>query len=195
MKPEAHSQYPNKASAPRYLPDFSVQSVLDIDFAMLKKLGVKHILFDLDLTLRKPRAAQIEAEIITFLAEEKAKGHFKTLNLATNNMHKLDTFSKPLGAHVFQPFARKGRLIRKPSKQFFTHIIESLDAKPEEIAMVGDKAMFDVDGGNKAGMLTILVAPLGKDLFHDKLLFIRFREKRVLKKARAALQLTQRIAK
>ncbi len=185
MKAEAHAHFRDKKIAPHHLPDFSAKSVLDIDFIKLQSLGIKHVLFDLDLTIRRPRADYIEAEIIAYLVDLRDGGVIKSLNLATNNMSSnLDRFSKPLGARVFQPFYRYGIIMRKPSKRYFMKIIDALDAKPHEIAMVGDKVMFDVKGGNKAGMLTILVDPQGDDLFHDKLLFIRPRERRLLKAAR-----------
>lgn len=192
MKIEAHN-LPRTRRLLSYLPDFSAESVLDIDFAHLQKLGVKHVLFDLDLTIRKPRASEIEAEIITYLVELRDTGVIGSLNLATNNMSSnLDRFSKPLGARVFQPFYSRGIIIRKPNKRYFERIIAELGVKPAEIAMVGDKAMFDVAGGNKAGMVTVLVKPHGKDLFHDKLLLIRFREKRLLKFARKLAAKVQR---
>lgn len=186
MKAEAHHYFDNKTTAPLHLPDFSADSVLDIDFVKLKDLGVKHVLFDLDLTIRKPRAKEIEADIIAYLVGLHEEGVIGSLNLATNNMRSnLDQFSKPLGARVFQPFYRKGMVIRKPNIRYFEHILQVLDADPGEVVMIGDKAMFDVRGGNQAGMHTVLVKPQGKDLLHDKLLFIRFREKRLLKAARA----------
>lgn len=189
MRPEAHNL--PKQHLPKLLPDFSVDDVLDIDFAELKKLGVKHLLFDLDLTLRNPHANELEASIITYLTEERAKHGFASLDLATNNMRDLSRFSEPLSARVFQPFRRGVRLVRKPNPAYFTHILRQLDAQPQEVAMIGDKALFDVAGGNVSGMLTILVAPRGEDPLHDKVLFIRFREKRLLKKARAALALAK----
>lgn len=193
MKAEAYPIFDNKKTAPRYLPDFSVDSVLDIDFKLLRKIGVKHILFDLDLTIRAPRAKEIEAHIITFLvAQHKAK-LFETLNLATNNIHDVSQFSKPLDANVYQPFVQHGRLIRKPHKVFFQLILDELKAQPHEVVMVGDKVRFDVGGGNAMGMRTILVRPQGKDLLHDRLLFIRLREKRLLRSARAALEVAQTI--
>lgn len=191
MKAEAYQRFSDKKTAPKYLPDFSVDSVLDIDFEMLKQLGIKHVLFDLDLTLRRANAKEIEAEIITYLVDMHAQGHVQSLNLASNSLHKLQRFSEPLGARIFQPFRKGGRLIRKPNRLFFDRIITELGADPSEIVMVGDKAAFDVAGGNKAGMWTILVKPQGRDLFHDKLLFIRFREKRLLKAARALAQEVQ----
>jgi len=96
----------------------------------------------------------------------------------------MDRFSKPLGARVFQPYRSKGHFVRKPHKAYFQKIITELKAEPSEIVMIGDKATVDVAGGNKSGMWTVLVAPQGRDLIHDRLLFVRFREKRLLKAAR-----------
>ncbi|MGF7228708.1 MAG: YqeG family HAD IIIA-type phosphatase [Candidatus Saccharibacteria bacterium] len=186
MKTEAHTIFTDKKTAPRYLPDFSAESVLDIDFKKLQSLGVKHMLFDLDLTIRRLHADEIEAEIIAYLVGLRDKGVIQSLNLATNNMsNKLGRFSKPLGARVFQPFYRRGMVIRKPNARYFAKILQDLEAQPHEVAMIGDKAMFDVAGGNKVGMVTVLVKPQGKDPLHDKVLFIRMREKRHLKAARA----------
>ncbi len=193
MKAEAYPHFTNKKTAPQFLPDFSADSALDIDFAQLKKMGVKHILFDLDLTIRAPRAKQIEAAVITYLVQQHEAGMFKTLNLATNNMHDVSAFSQPLNATVFQPFLSKGRLVRKPKAEFFERILTQLKAQPHEVAMVGDKVRYDVGGGNSMGMVTILMKPQGKDLFHDKLLFIRTREKRLLKSARAALEIAKAV--
>ncbi len=193
MKAEAYPHFRNKKTAPQYLPDFSADSVLDIDFKQLKALGVKHVLFDLDLTIRAPRAKELEAAVITFLVEQHNAGMFQSLNLATNNMHDVTTFSKPLNAAVYQPFLHHGRLARKPHKVFFQKILDDLQAQPHEVVMVGDKVRFDVGGGNSMGMFTILMRPQGKDLFHDKLLFIRTREKRLLRSARAALEIAKTI--
>jgi len=149
-------------------------------------MGVKHALFDLDLTIRKPRAAEIEANIIAYLVEQRNSGTIESLSLATNNMKRdISQFSEPLGAHVFQPFYSKGRLVRKPHKQYFERIIRALNVKPQEIVMIGDKAGFDVAGGNQVGMHTILLEPQGKDLLHDRILLIRTFDNWLLKRARA----------
>jgi len=186
MKAEGYPHSTHKATKLRHLPDFSANSVFDIDFKQLQKMGIKHALFDLDLTIRKPRAAEIEAHIIAYLVEQRANGTIESLSLATNNMKRdISQFSEPLGAHVFQPFYSKGRLIRKPHKQYFERIIRALNVKPEEIVMIGDKAGFDVAGGNQVGMYTILLEPQGKDLLHDRILLIRAVDNWLLKRARA----------
>lgn len=191
MKPEAHNQFPSKQKAPRYLPDFSVPSVLEIDFVKLQKAGIKHVLFDLDLTLRKKRAAELEAAIIDYLLDQRTKGYFETLSLATNNIHDVTAFSKPLGATVFQPFYDKGRIIHKPHPLFFQKILRQLGAQPHEVVMIGDKVKADIGAGNRVGLHTILVSPIDGDSVLDKLRLLRLREKRLLRRARASLRLVQ----
>lgn len=185
MKAEAHGHF-LKSDSPKHLPDFSADSVLDIDFAQLKKMGVKHALFDLDLTIRKPHAPEIEADIVAYLVSLRNDGLLESISLATNNMKRdVSQFSDPLGAHVFQPFHKNGRLVRKPHKAYFEKIITALNAKPEEIVMIGDKVGFDVAGGNRVGMRTVLMKPQGKDLLHDRIFLIRVRDNWLLKRARA----------
>ena len=191
MKSEAHTLFPDKKTAPRYLPDFSAKSVMDIDFEQLKRLGAAHVLFDLDLTLRSHNAAEIEAEIITYLVELRDKGVISSLNLATNNIHDVSRFSEPLGARVFQPFRYKGRFAHKPHRVYFDRIVRELNLKPSEIVMIGDKVQFDVAGGNRAGMWTVLVDPLSDDALHDKLLLVRWRHNRLLKAARKLAEATR----
>lgn len=194
MKHEAYQHFTSKKTAPRYLPDFSIKSVLEINFATLKAAGVKYVLFDLDLTLRKRKAANIEADIISYLLEQQQKGAFKTICLATNNVHDVSAFSKPLGAKVFQPFYAKGRLVHKPHKLFFEHIIAELGVKnASEIVMVGDKLKYDVAPANAAGMVTILIQPIDGDTLFDKFRMLRIRERRLLKKARQTQALVQKI--
>ncbi|HET7301917.1 MAG TPA: HAD hydrolase-like protein [Candidatus Saccharimonadales bacterium] len=191
MKPIAFGHFPNKQAAPRHLPDFTAQSVTTIDFAYLQKLGVKHVLFDLDLTLRTSKAQELESAIVTYLAEQKKAGAFETLSLATNSLGNVTPFAKTLGARLYQPFVERKRLIKKPSLAFFERIRSDLGAQSNEIAMIGDKVRADVAGGNGAGFFTILVEPLGKDLLHDRLLLVRFREKRLLASAKSALKLVK----
>jgi predicted HAD superfamily phosphohydrolase YqeG len=48
--------------------------------------------------------------------------------------------------------------------------------------MVGDKLLFDVWGGNRAGLVTVLVQPIGPDQWFDRVVRIRFWERMVLRR-------------
>lgn len=187
MRTEAHSHYPSKKAAPLYLPDFSARSVTDIDFKQLKKLGVKHVMFDLDLTLRRAYSRHLETEIIDYLVNLRKTSGFKSINLVTNNIRKLKRYAEPLGVRIFQPYREGWRIRRKPQRKFFERVLKELGAKPADCVMIGDKLFADVVGGNRMGMYTVLVTPRGMDYWFDLLLLTRFREKRSLNAARSRL--------
>lgn len=179
MKPIYLASVP-KSKRPLFVPDFAADNITDVDFAALKKLGVKHLLIDLDLTLRKKMTRTLEPAIAYFLNDMMQKHQFQTLSIASNNMLNLNNYSRPVKARIFQPFWRNGWIVRKPSQLFYGKILKTLKAKPDECVMIGDKLRGDVYGGNVAGMYTVLVKPKGHDYWYDRILFTRFRERRLL---------------
>lgn len=184
MKALGYQLTVKKIASPSFLPDFTATNVDDIDFKQLEKLGVKHLLFDLDQTLRSPYSRKLKESVVTLLNEVNHSKQFKTLNLVSNNQRNLSRYSKPINARVFQPFRKGWRLIRKPNPLFFEHVLKELKAKPEECVMIGDRLHADVSGGNHMGMFTIYVKKHGPiDYWFDWLLLTRLREKRRLKDA------------
>lgn len=184
MKALAHSLDKKKVSGASYLPDFTAQNVADIDFDLLKKLGVKHLLFDLDQTLRRPYARHLEDAVVTLLKEVQSSRQFLSLNLVSNNQRKLHRYSAPIDANVFQPYRKGFKIIRKPNPEFFTYVLDSLNTKPEQTVMIGDRLHADVLGGNRMGMYTIFVSKRGPiDYWFDWLLLTRMRDNRRLREA------------
>lgn len=163
-----------------YVPDFTADSVTDVDFKALKKLGIKHLLIDLDLTLRKKMTRTLEPATITFLTRMMKNHGFESLNIASNNMLDLSGYASSIRAKVFQPYWRKWWIVRKPNKLFFDRILKTLNAKPAECVMIGDKLHGDIYGGNVSGLTTVLVKPKGKDYWYDRILLTRMRERRTL---------------
>ena len=153
---------------------------MDVDFKEIKKLGVKHIIIDLDLTLRKKLQHRLEPATIKFLKDIKKSNNFASLSIASNNMLNLAAYGKPIDAAIFQPFWKGWWIARKPSRLFYQKILDSLNAKPSECVMIGDKLLGDVYGGNANGLFTVLVKPKGNDYWYDRILLTRFREKRKL---------------
>lgn len=181
MKPLYLASIPKKKRA-LFVPDFMADSILDVDFKALKKLGVKHLLIDLDLTLRKKMTRKLEPAIIDYLTMTMEKYGFSSLNIASNNMLDLSGYGNSIQAKIFQPFWYRFVLIRKPHQLFFQKILKTLEAKPNECVMIGDKLRGDVFGGNQAGMHTVQVRPKGSDYWYDRILFTRMREQRALRR-------------
>lgn len=184
MRALAHSLTKLKIAEASYLPDFTARSVDDIDFKKLKKLGIKHLLFDLDQTLRRPYSRHLDNEMVILLNEVNSSKQFKSLNLVSNNQRKLNRYSTPIDARVFQPYRRGIRIIRKPNPEFFNYVLDEIGTKPEETVMIGDRLHADVLGGNRMGMYTIYVGKRGGiDYWFDWLLLTRMRDNRRLRDA------------
>ena len=184
MKALAYSLDKKKKPEVSYLPDFTARSIVDIDFDLLKKLGVRHLLFDLDQTLRRPYSRHLESAVVELLKEVQSSRQFLSLNLVSNNQRKLHRFSDPIDANVYQPYRKGLKIIRKPNPAFFTYVLESINTKPEQTVMIGDRLHADVLGGNRMGMYTIFVAKRGPiDYWFDWLLLTRIRDNRRLREA------------
>ncbi len=186
MKAVAYRLGIKKKPEVSYLPDFTARSIADIDFDLLKKIGVRHLLFDLDQTLRRPYSRRLEDAVVTLLQEVQSSRQFLSLNLVSNNQRKLHRFSQPIDAHVYQPYRKGFKIIRKPNPEFFKYVLGAINTKPEHTVMIGDRLHADVLGGNRMGMYTIFVAKRGPiDYWFDWLLLTRLRDSRRLKGALA----------
>ena len=193
MKALAHSMNKPKIVTHTFLPDFTARKVDDIDFDKLKKLGVKHLLFDLDQTLRRPYIRRLNPSVVALLSEVNKSKHFKTLSLVSNNQRNLKRYSEPINARVFQPFRSGWRLIRKPNPLFFEYVLGELKTKPEQTVMIGDRLHADVLGGNRMGMYTIYMKRRGAiDYWFDWLLLTRVRDSRRLRDAIAEHRLQRK---
>ncbi len=164
-------------TSPLYVPDYVANSVLDIDFKQLKKNGVTHIAFDADSTLVGYRHKQLDAATEAFLKKELKP--FTAVCIASNRVtNDLDDIALAINAEVIRASLTK----RKPSVAFFVRVVAHFAAKPGNIAMIGDKLIADIYGGNKAGFVTVWVNKNGRDSIFDRILQTRRFERRMTKR-------------
>ena len=142
----------------RLLPNLSVDSIYDIDMEHLKALGIKGIITDLDNTLVRWDEPNASPKLLHWLDHVRDAYGFKVC-IASNNKHpRVERFAKPLNI----PYISKAR---KPSKAPFYKALSVIGTKPEETVMIGDQMFTDVLGGNRMGLYTILVLPIGEKEF------------------------------
>lgn len=130
--------------------------IQDINYKKLKKLGIKCLVFDLDNTI-----SLIDQHIITDEVKKlllSLKKDFQIVIISNNVTSRVKTYAEYLEcdfvANALKPLSRGYRKIRK--KYGF---------QKQEMCMIGDQLVTDIYGGNRYGMFTILVDPLGnKDL-------------------------------
>lgn len=158
-------------------PDFIVRTVFDIDIDALRKRGINVIAFDIENTLGLIGCDTLNDETENFLIGLHQGG--LRICLATNSGRDFSSMVKPFEGTVVQP---KNGLRKKPHADFFRRILEVMNSKPEETAMVGDKLEYDTSPANSLGMVSVLVTPLGKDLFLELVVGRRRRERRKMRR-------------
>ena len=114
------------------------------------------------------------SKIIRF-EDLKNKG-FKVIIFSNSHRRRLKPFKDELNVDCCAS-------ARKPFKEKFLLVLREYKFNINEVAIIGDQILTDVVGGNKVGILTVLINPISnKDFFITK--FNRFREKRIMKRLR-----------
>ncbi len=140
----------------KLIPTMYQKNITSINYEKLKNSGIKCILFDLDNTLLKKGDKKLEEKI-----EKKLillKKDFKIIIISNNFKRKISKICSIIDVD-FVSFSRK------PFSFGFKKVTSRYNLKKEEICIIGDQLVSDILGGNRYGIKTILVDPLGeKDL-------------------------------
>ena len=135
-------------------PTYVASDVLDIDFKLLAQQGIKAVAFDVDGTLTVNGSHQIDTARAAKLTQLLNAAGIKKRYLASNSVRNLYEITETLPGFVpHQPHTHSG----KPSKTYFKELINKAGEKPEHIAMIGDRAIQDIVGPQRMGMVTVLV--------------------------------------
>lgn len=120
----------------------------------LVRRGVRLLLCDLDYTLAPKSQPEPDDALRRWLADVQAAG--VTVMILSNNRSpaRVERFCRELGI-TYEGHAGK------PSPKGFRRAMARCGAAPQETAMLGDKLLTDMLGANLAGVLPLMVEPLG----------------------------------
>ena len=163
------------------IPNIYNKSIYTIDYNKLKKNNVKCLLYDLDNTC-VPYPEKVPTKELTELFNKLTKLGFKVIIFSNTTPNRLENF-KSLNIEIHG-------LSKKPFKKGFLDIINTYKYKKEEICIIGDQIFTDILGGNRVGIKTILVDPMGPHDFIftkitrmiEKIIFRRMKRKNILTK-------------
>lgn len=136
----------------RFFPDDYIKSIFEIDTDALTQKGIKAIIFDIDNTLVSYDVEEAPKEIINFFKELQEKG-FKICLFSNNSKERVIRFNSGLKVIAIHR-------ANKPLTRKFKLAMKLLKTDKTSTAIVGDQIFTDVYGGNRAGMMTILVVPV-----------------------------------
>jgi HAD superfamily phosphatase (TIGR01668 family) len=164
-------------------PDYFADSIYDIDADWLRAKGLEGLIIDVDNTIMA-RDATIPGPELRAWVNSLRKAGILLLAVSNNWSNRVKNIAEELALDLIAPAA-------KPLGPAFVRALDQLDLQAQQTAIVGDQLFTDVLGGNRAGLVSIIVAPLGEvDLIHTKVLrvferiFFRWLSRRILRKGR-----------
>ncbi len=134
-----------------YITDGDITS-LSID--ELRRDGIKGLILDLDSTIMVSKSGELTQEIKTWL--EAAHKAFDGAIIVLSNNKRDDYLGKVQDVIKIRVIGHG----KKPFAQGFIKALAVLDLKESEVAVVGDRALTDILGGNINKLRTVLVYPL-----------------------------------
>ena len=143
--------------------------IYKIPHQKLHKRGIKCLLIDVDGTLVSRDTKKIPSKVKNWIRKSK---ELFSLYLVSNNPSKerIKMIGKELGIrYKFKAY--------KPSKKVILEVINILNEDKNNIAIIGDRVLTDVIGGNRCNIFTILVSRIDKNGLPIKLNLTLFFEK------------------
>ncbi|MHB1418961.1 MAG: YqeG family HAD IIIA-type phosphatase [Bacillota bacterium] len=139
------------------MPDLYVKSLLDIPMEMFAEKGIRGLIIDLDNTIMEWNRDQLRQEVVNWFGS--LEGYQLKSCLVSNNSK--DRVSRIAGTLNIPSLPKAG----KPRRRAFNQAMQVLGTKVQETAVIGDQVFTDVLGGNRLGLLTVLVVPVSKHEF------------------------------
>ena len=133
-------------------PKIKLNRVTDIDLKLLNKYGIKGLILDVDNTLSTHHGEVLTDGLENWLGEMQKNG-IGLVILSNSKQARVE----PFAAKINLPFISMGL---KPLPFKFSSALKILGTKRRETAIVGDQIFTDILGGNRAGVMTILVQPI-----------------------------------
>ncbi|MGH2453849.1 MAG: YqeG family HAD IIIA-type phosphatase [Candidatus Rokuibacteriota bacterium] len=129
----------------------------DLDPVALSAEGIRGLVVDVDNTLVPYGSAAPTEEARRWVAAARDAG--LRLVLVTNNRtRRTRAVADGLGLPVASG-------LMKPSTSGLRRALAMMRTAPEETALVGDQLLTDILAGNRLGLFTILVQPMGRHEF------------------------------
>jgi len=159
----------------RFKADFEVADLRRLPLEQLRQLGIRGLIFDLDNTITAWHSMEISEEVRQWFAALPEQG-FSACILSNSHQERVLPMGKLLGLPALH-------MAKKPLSAGYLKACQMLGLPPEQVAMVGDQLLTDIWGGNRAGLITVLLTELiDNQEFFGTRLFSRRLEKLMRKR-------------
>lgn len=140
-------------------PYKTFSKVCDITPELLKQIGIKGIILDIDGTLMRTKDKWPQDQVMVWIDDLKQNGI--ALYVLSNNKHpeRVKAFAEHIGANWTY-------LAKKPFKKGFYRAAKDLQLDSNEIGVVGDQIFTDMLGAKLCGMKGLIVDSLDTYLWY-----------------------------
>ncbi|MHB1125390.1 MAG: YqeG family HAD IIIA-type phosphatase [Bacillota bacterium] len=139
------------------MPDLYIKSLLDIPMEMLVEKGIRGLIIDLDNTITEWNGDHLRQEVVNWF-NSLADYRITSCVVSNNGRDRVARIADTLGI----PSVPKAG---KPRRRAFYQAMKVLGTQAHETAVIGDQVFTDVLGGNRLGLLTVLVVPVSRREF------------------------------
>ena len=130
-------------------------TLVDLSLDHLADQGIEALILDVDRTILPRRYPQLPPLVEVWLRD--AARRFPVHLLSNNpSRRRIGAVAEPFGL----PYTTSAS---KPRSGALRQVLAGLALPPEKVAMVGDRIFTDVLAGNRLGLYTVLIKPMGAD--------------------------------
>lgn len=133
-------------------PDVKLNRITDINLELLKRLGIKVLLLDVDNTLSTHHGQNLVDGLLEWIDAMKSNG-ISLLILSNSKERRVKPFAAKIGLDYIS-------LGLKPLPFKFFKALRRLNAKKKQTALVGDQLFTDSLGAHLAGVRSIILNPI-----------------------------------
>lgn len=147
-------------------PTWVIADVIELPLDELRQQGIRGFIFDLDNTLMAPHTGVLTERMTAWLTRLTREG-FPYIVVSNNKRTPyLQAAEALMGIPVLGPAA-------KPRRRVLRQALDWLNLPAAAVAVVGDRPLTDIWGGQRLGCATVLVDPLMKEVEHVFVQFLR----------------------
>jgi hypothetical protein len=140
-------------------PDVILRSVNEITPEWMSRHSLKGLIVDLDNTLAGYRKNEPDVKISSWIKSIRDAG-YSIVVLSNASIKRVSAFCDPLNL----PYVAGAR---KPKPDALLRACENIGLRPQQTAMVGDQIFTDVLSANRAGVKSVIVEPLTRNVLFD----------------------------
>jgi len=134
------------------MPDYLFASYEEVTPVLLKTLGIKALLMDIDNTFAPYEVAEPDEKVLAWMNDMKLN-NIQLAFVSNNHKERVELFNRKIGIAIYPD-------IKKPLKKGMKKVLADLGVQPSEAAILGDQLLTDCLAGKRLGMTAFIVPPI-----------------------------------